>query len=277
MPINPSAVNPRVKVLASACILFSTLQSAHAKDAALESGTETDKWLVLVSPFAWAPAMKGQVELGGVKTNADLRSDEILHDLDSVFMGNIEVTNRTVGFFLDGVYAKTSQSDRVFGRKVGLEITQTTLAAGAYYRAYEYALGGNTVFNEPRTWRLEPMLGVRWTKLTTTVDVPSLGFSTHKKTHWTDPFVGLRTQIDLTERWTLSGSADTGGLDTASKKTYNGQAYLGYRLYLLEHPTVIRLGYRVLAQDYRTKDFTGKTFKYDVTQRGPVLGLSMRF
>ena len=91
------------------------------------------------------------------------------------------------------------------------------------------------------------------------------------------PFAGLRSQVDLNDRWTLSGAVDKGGFDTSSKKTYNGQAYLGYRLYLLEYPTLIRLGYRVLAQDYRTKDFTGKTFKYDVTQRGPVLGVSMRF
>ena len=84
-------------------------------------------------------------------------------------------------------------------------------------------------------------------------------------------------QADLTDRWTLSGETDTGGLDTSSKKTWNAQGYLGYRMYLADHPTILRVGYRVLAQNYRTTDFTGNTFKYDVTQRGPVLGLSMRF
>lgn len=84
-------------------------------------------------------------------------------------------------------------------------------------------------------------------------------------------------QADLTDRWTLSGEADAGGLDTSAKQTYNAQAYLGYRTYVFEHPTLVRVGYRVLAQDYRTRDFTGNTFKYDVTQRGPVIGLSMRF
>lgn len=265
------------KIILSAGSLLGIFQPAHAKEAAFNSSPERDEWLVLVSPFVWAPSMNGQVELGGAHTKADVGFSEVFHNLDSVFMGNLEVTNRTLGFFVDGVYAKTSQSEKTFGRKVGLDITQTTLTAGVYYRTYEYSLGGTTIFNEPRSWRIEPMLGVRWTKLSTTVDVDSLGFSTKKKTQWTDPLVGLRTQVDLTDRWTLSGTADTGGLDTASKKTYNGQAYLGYRLYLLDHPTIIRFGYRILAQDYRTKDFTGHTFKYDVTQRGPVLGLSMRF
>ncbi len=138
-------------------------------------------------------------------------------------------------------------------------------------------MGGQTIFGEPRTWRVEPTIGVRWTKLSTKLDIDSLGFSTKKKTEWTDPFVGLRMQADLTDRWTLSGETDTGGLDTSSKKTWNAQGYLGYRMYLADHPTIIRVGYRVLAQNYRTTDFTGNKFKYDVTQRGPVLGLSMRF
>ncbi|MFK7608262.1 MULTISPECIES: hypothetical protein [unclassified Pseudomonas] len=121
------------------------------------------------------------------------------------------------------------------------------------------------------------MLGVRWTKLTPLWMWTLLASALVKKPIGLTPFAGLRSQVDLNDRWTLSGAVDKGGFDTSSKKTYNGQAYLGYRLYLLEYPTLIRLGYRVLAQDYRTKDFTGKTFKYDVTQRGPVLGVSMRF
>ncbi|AZE00024.1 MULTISPECIES: hypothetical protein [Pseudomonas] len=84
-------------------------------------------------------------------------------------------------------------------------------------------------------------------------------------------------QSDLTGRWTLSGEADVGGFDTASKETFNAQGCLGYRIYLFEHPTILRAGYRVLSQNYRITDFTGNKFKYDVTQRGSVLGLSMRF
>ncbi|KMM85121.1 hypothetical protein TU78_07055 [Pseudomonas taetrolens] len=277
MLLNPVSVRPFVIILLSVGSLSGLAQPVIAQETVLKPTPERDEWLVLVSPFVWAPSMKGHVELGGVRTKADVGFNDVFHDLDSVFMGNLEVTNRTVGFFVDGVYAKTSQSERVFGRKVGLDITQTTLAIGGYYRAFEYSLDGTTLFNEPRTWRVEPMLGVRWTKLSTTVDIDALGFSTKKKTHWTDPFIGLRTQIDLTDHWTLSGTADTGGFDTSSKKTYNAQAYLGYRLYLMDNPTIVRVGYRVLAQDYRTKDFTGNEFKYDVTQRGPVLGLSMRF
>ena len=257
--------------------LLAVFDETHAQVSMGQNTSAQSDWLVLVSPFVWAPSMSGQVALGGVQTKADVGFGEVFDNLNSVFMGNVEITNRTVGFFLDGVYAKTQQSERLYGQKIGLSITQSTVAAGVYYRAYEAQLGGDTVFSESRTWRIEPTLGVRWTQLSTKVEVDSLGFGTKKKTHWTDPFIGMRMQTDLTDRWTLSGAADTGGLDTSSKKTYNAQAYLGYRTYVLEHPAIIRIGYRVLSQDYRTKDFTGNTFKYEVTQRGPLLGLSIRF
>lgn len=242
-----------------------------------DSRAGSGEWLVLASPFVWAPSSNGQVSLAGIDTKADVGFREVFNNLNSVFMGNLEITNRTVGFYVDGVYAKTRQSERLYGQKIGLSITQSTFAAGVYYRVYEQALGGSTVFGEPRTWRVEPTVGVRWSQLSTKVNIDSLGFSTKKKTHWTDPFIGVRMQADLTDRWTLSGEADAGGLDTSAKQTYNAQAYLGYRTYVFEHPTLVRVGYRVLAQDYRTRDFTGNTFKYDVTQRGPVIGLSMRF
>jgi hypothetical protein len=74
-------------------------------------------------------------------------------------------------------------------------------------------------------------------------------------------------QSDLTDRWALSGEADLGGFDTAYKKTFNIQGRPGYRTYLFENPTILRVGYRVLSQD---------KLKYDITQRGPVLSLSMR-
>ena len=277
MTLRLVAAKQMFRMMCMAWPLLGIYSTAQAEEPTAKTSAESDEWLVLVSPFVWAPSMNGQVALGGVDAKADVGFREIFNNINRVFMGNVEVTNRTLGFYLDGVYAKTSQSERAYGQKIGLDITQSTLAGGVYYRVYEYALGGNTVFGEPRTWRIEPTAGLRWTRITTKVDIDPVGFSTKKKTEWTDPFVGVRMQADLTDRWTLSGEADTGGFDTSSKKTYNAQAYLGYRTFLFEHPTIVRVGYRVLAQEYRTRDFTGNTFKYDVTQRGPVLGLSMRF
>ena len=156
-----------------------------------------------------------------------------------------------------------------------MKIKTTILAAGVYYRAYDLALGGNTVFGEPRHFTVEPTIGVRWTKLEADADAGFAGLN--KSADWTDPFVGIRLSGDLDERWNLAGEADIGGFGAGSKLAINAQAYLGYRTEMFSHPSILRVGYRYLSQDYATDDFTGNRFRWNVTQQGPVIGFSMRF
>ena len=116
---------------------------------------------------------------------------------------------------------------------------------------------------------------MRWTKIKADLSVGP--FSVSRKAEWTDPFVGVRLKTDLNERWNLAGEADIGGFGAGSKLSYNAQAYLGYRTFLFDRPTNLRVGYRVLSQDFKGPELLGHTFKWDVVQHGPVVGLSMRF
>lgn len=75
----------------------------------------------------------------------------------------------------------------------------------------------------------------------------------------------------------MNAEADVGGFGTGSKLSVNAQAYLGYRTHMGNLPTILRVGYRVLSQDYEGDDFTGNKFNWNVTQHGPVVGLSIRF
>ncbi|WP_276120155.1 hypothetical protein [Pararhizobium qamdonense] len=163
----------------------------------------------------------------------------------------------------------------VADHEIGLRIRTTILAAGAYYRIYDQLLGGETVFGDTRQFTIEPTVGLRWTKLQAKADAGFIGLD--KSADWLDPFIGVRLSTDLTDRWNLSGEADIGGFDTGSKLAINAQAYLGYRTEMFNHPTMLRVGYRYLSQDFETGDFSGNRFKWDVTQQRPVIGLSMRF
>ena len=241
------------------------------------SAVKADEWLVLVSPYVWGASMRGNVSVGGMSGELDKSLPEILSHLDSVFMGNVEVTNRRFGFYIDGVHAQTSESHSVSSQNVEATITQTSVAFGAFYRVYEYALGSLNVFGDPRAVTVDPSFGARWTKLKAKVDVDSLGVSGSKSANWTDPLIGLRIAADLSDRWTLLGQADFSAWDTTSKKTFSAQAFLGYRTFFFDYPTTVRVGYRVLHQEYETGDFTGNRFKYDMTQRGPGIGFTMRF
>jgi hypothetical protein len=234
------------------------------------------EWTVVVSPYAWAASLKGKGSLAGFDTDVDIPFSEIFSHLDLVAMGNVEITNDRWGVYFDGQYVKTSQQEHAFDNEIGLGIKTMTLSVGAFFVAYETELGGDTVFGKPRTLTIEPTAGVRWTQLK--ADVSALGVRVKKSADWTDPFVGVRVNADLTDRWNLFSEIDVGGFDIGSKLSVNAQTYLGYRTSMFGHQTIMRAGYRVLYQDYEDDDFTGANkFRWDVTQHGPVIGFSMLF
>lgn len=247
-----------------------------AERLAPRSAAPEREWAVIVSPYAWAASLKGNASLAGFDTDVDVPFSDIFHHLDFVAMGNIEVTNGLWGFYIDAQHVRTTQNEELLHNEIGLKIRTTSLAAGAYFKAYELDLGGDTVFGRPRTLSVEPTAGLRWTKLE--ADVSVLGLRANKSADWTDPFIGLRMNADLTERWNLFAETDIGGFGVGSRFSVNAQAYLGYRTMMFGRPTILRAGYRALYQDYANDDFTGvNKFRWDVTQHGPVVGFSMRF
>ncbi|NMN69151.1 MULTISPECIES: hypothetical protein [unclassified Rhizobium] len=258
------------------CLSSIVFSAARAADFDAERMEPEPKWAVIVSPYVWAASLKGNASLAGFDTDVDVPFSEIFDHLDLALMGNVEVTNGKWGVYFDGQHVQTSQDERVFAHEIGIDIKTTTLAAGAFFKAYEVELGGQTVFGKPRTISFEPTVGVRWTELK--ADVSAFGVSSTKSSDWADPFIGLRMNADLTDRWNLFAEADVGGFDVGSKVSVNAQAYLGYRIEMFGKPTILRAGYRLLYQDYENDDFTGANkFRWDVSQHGPVVGFSMRF
>lgn len=235
---------------------------------------DQQRWRVIFSPYVWGASLNGSAGMFGRSTDVNMPFKEILDNLDMSVMGNIEITNGTFGAYIDGQYTKTSQDEDILDHELALDITSTTLAGGVYYRIYERAFEGNTLFGNPRRLTIEPTAGLRWTQLKATLDVGP--FSRSRKVEWTDPFVGARVFYDINDRWNIFAEADIGGFGAGTKLSANGQIYLGYRTLVFDVPTIFRVGYRALYQDYRDDDIRDK-FKYDVTQHGPVIGFSVQF
>jgi len=253
--------------------------ASHAADIIAPPPVETElqdqqRWRVIFSPYVWGASLNGSAGLFGLRTDVDVPFRDIFDNLDVSFMGNVEVTNGTYGFYFDGQYTKTSQGADVLSEQLDMDITSTTLSGGAYYRLYEQPLDGTTLFGGQRVFAIEPTVGVRWTELKAQLNVGP--FSTSRKAEWTDPFVGTRIFYDINDRWNIFAEADIGGFGAGTKLSANGQIYLGYRTLVFDVPTTWRIGYRALYQDYRDND-GAEEFRYRVTQHGPVVGLSVQF
>ncbi|WP_183652989.1 hypothetical protein [Brucella daejeonensis] len=266
----------RRSILATTLLAISTSVSLAADVVSPPQAEIQDqqRWRVIFSPYVWGASLNGSAGLFGHSTDVDVPFRDIFDNLDMSFMGEAEITNGTMGFYINGQYVKTSQGENIRDNELDLEMTTTSLAAGAYYRIYEQALQGTTLFGEQRVFAIEPTVGVRWTKMKAELEVDA--FSGSREVEWTDPFVGTRIHYDINDRWNIFAEADIGGFGAGTRLSANGQIYLGYRTLVFDIPTTLRFGYRALYQDYRDDDGAGK-FKYDVTQHGPVIGMSVTF
>jgi hypothetical protein len=124
---------------------------------------------------------------------------------------------------------------------------------------------------QPLSLRLAPLAGARVTYLRVELDLDG-GPSVDESETWVDPLVGLRADLDLTERLALFGEAEVGGFGVGSDLAWNAQLFLTYRTAVFGVATDLALGYRALQQDYDHGDF-----KYDVTTYGPIIGAAFHF
>ena len=239
------------------------------------AAAQDDGWSVTVSPYVWTAALDGTSGLGRFETDVDIPFSETLESLDFALFGDVEVRRGRWGLFFDGQYVKTSQDEEIRSRELGLEITKSLVQGAVFYRIYDSPQGGDTATGAPRRFTIDPMVGLRWNSLK--ANLSAQGQELSRKAEWTEPFVGVRSSWDVGARWNLSGEADVGGFGIDRKKSANAQAFLGYRTYLLQRPSMVRVGYRTFHQEYATGGAGERAFRWDVTQHGPVIGLSMTF
>lgn len=190
---------------AAALGLASWLAFAPAADAADMAAPMTaapaiapPEWTVTVSPYLWATSLNGDVAVFGYKRHVDVPFRDTLKHLQFGFMGAVEVQRGNLGFYVNGQYADIESQEDFRRLDIGVGSRMTMLAAGAFYRIHETALGGSTVHGGPQVLALDPLVGVRWTRLTGSIRVAGIGLSESES--WLDPYVGARATLDLGER-----------------------------------------------------------------------------
>nr|WP_316628282.1 hypothetical protein [uncultured Brevundimonas sp.] len=253
----------------------SLLTLAAAGAATAQDRDEADGWRVTVSPYVWATSLDGHVKLAGRRAPVDVPFSDAFKHLESIAMGDIEVRKGRWAGFVDYQYARTNEGMSLMGLPSELGTRSTTVAGGLAYRLVDSPLGGRTVFGDPRSFRVRPIVGARWSKLRADLNTP-LG-ATSKGVEWTDMLVGLRVEADATDRWTLRGQVDAGGLDGNNRSSRSWQALATYHTPLAGGAVAVNLGYRLLEQNYQQNDFTGQRFDWSVTRHGPIVGLSLTY
>lgn len=244
----------------------------------------------MAAPYAWAFGLEGDIGVGDRVASIDDSFLDIMDQSDSIvaLQGHVEARYRRVGAFLDGAYADitltpgASATRRLFDAEVDTDIDEEILLveAGAFYRVLEEQRLWGEPANGGGLLSADLLAGARYTSLDFDVDAEltvnqqEIEADFEGDRDWVDPFVGVRTDLRLTESIDLSLRGDVGGVVTGSDFTWNTQALLGYRFALFGAPATAWGGYRALGQEY--DDSSGdREFTWDVVLHGPIIGMSV--
>lgn len=213
-----------------------------------------------VNLYLFAADVDGSVSKGEMKYTVDQPFRETLKTLDSSFMAHADLSKGKWGLYADKQIVKTSQQAQVIYLPIAVHTKLDQSSYGVYYQTYispEY-----TIKNQAKLI-VEPTIGIHRTKAEATLTALNQSIETDAK--WNEFFWGSRFKYNFNSAWNLS-SEMTFGIEN----TLSAQAYIGYRIAVLNRDVNLRVGYRYFEQDYKSNDF-----QWDIRQHGPVVGINL--
>ena len=247
------------------CSLFFTLLLCHTSYAETQGN---DTWQFQLAPYAWLAGMDGTMATlpGLPPANIDMDFwDDIADNVDASLMLVGEARKGRYGVFMDISYTDIEDDNATAGPYFSsvVSITESWIVS---------ATGLYRLINNPGVF-LDLIAGIRYWSVDSTLELRSgllPGRGVSNKEDWVDPLVGVKGLSTLgASKFFVSGGLAIGGFGAGSDFMWDANVNLGYRWGEMFSTTI---GYRYLEVDYEDNGFL-----YDVTQDGPVLGLSWRF
>lgn len=238
-----------------------------------------DPWRFEFTSWIWLMGLSGDVGPRGLTVDVDASFLDLLDDSDSIlaFSGRAEIGYEKLGFYVDGLYADLGIDDESGPRgltDIDIDFDQSILDFGVMYRIGDWEPTGRAA-GSGRNLTLDLYAGGRYSNLEITFDPRQLE-PIKQSRNWIDPIFGAKVVVPLSERWLLWVNGDVGGFGVSSDITWSTTGVLGYDFHLGRMPATLYVGYRAIGWDYSDGSGTSK-FTWDITEHGPLLGLSIRF
>jgi hypothetical protein len=248
-------------------ILVPTLVIATAAGAA-----PAQEWQHTLTPYLWMSGMSGKTAigtaLGPVEADVDVGFGDILKNLKIGGMVAYRGDRGPWTVMADAIYMNLEADKASSVGPVRLdataEVKQTALEADLGYRLAEHTVA---------------FVGLRYNEIDADLSLvrsgPGAGAnrSAGRSESWTDPVIGVVTQLPLNERWSLGLRGDLAGFGVGSDLTWQAMATVHWKA---SDTLEVVGGYRYLDADYENGS-GASLFKYDMVTSGPGLGVSFKF
>ncbi len=255
------SLNRRIASLAVALPLLLTPFWANAQDSSKD-------WHHSVYVYVMGAAIDGKAQIGPVEVPVDLSVSDVFGALEFGAMAAYRAENDTWSFSADATFMGLAGSDTTEGGRLNgtIDVDQFTLMGTVGRRVSE-----NTEF----------LFGLAYFDLSTDLRVTSTGgvpvdLAASRDADWIDPTIGLRYNRPISDKWRLNLRGDVGGFGVGSDLMYHLLANVQWQA---SETVGMVFGYRLIDFDYEdgTSDLGGNYQHYDLTEQGPLIGVSFSF
>lgn len=255
------------------CMAILTILCATSFSQASAS-KKTDQWQYEITPYLLTAGIEGTAGVRGFNTDLDASFSDIIDNLDMGFMGLFVARKGPWSFGLDGVYIDLdNESTTPVKGPAGFRSGNGKLDVSSTMYIAQGTVGYRLVDGKTM---LDGFGALRYTKLDLDMDV-AIQFDEPKpfdgadsadgSENWLDAVIGLHVLHSVSDKVALLGYLDIGG--GGSDLTYQLMAGVNWEF---SKGYTAKLGYRHLYWDYEDGGFV-----WDMTAKGPYLGLGIRF
>lgn len=237
-------------------LLFLQAQKSHAANHALK---------LEIAPYLWDLNMSGRVNVSTSSAHIDKsRPGGMLW---------MKLSKDKFGLFATGIYNQMSGNKQSGPISVHVVNKFGIFSGGIDYVLLQWQLSHA---NEDALIKFVPYAGFRYTLKNTDATISLWGFSTSLTHHenWTDPFIGLRLNYNITRAWQILLSGDIGGTNRTTDYSYNTIVQLGYGSQFSLSKISAYVGYQILKQHY-SHGQNLNYFAWDMKLAGPLIGISI--
>lgn len=245
------------RITSLAAVIPALLFSCHSLAEEASQG-----WQHTVFVYGMGAAIDGTAQIGNVEVEVDLSMSDVLDALEFGAMAAYRADNGTWSFTADATFMGLGGSQRTEGGRVKgeIDVDQWTLM-GTFGRRW--------------TDHLEFLFGLAYVDLSADLKVTGelVNLAAGRDADWIDPTVGLHYSQPLGDAWRVNLRGDIGGFGIGSDFMYHLLAGAGWQA---SDAVGVFFGYRLISFDY--EDGSGRDYqRYDLTEQGPLVGVSISF
>ena len=238
-----------------ACVALVAATTTQAQEA-------SGDWKQTVFIYGMGAAIDGTAQIGNLELPVDMSISDLFDALKFGAMAAYRAENGVWSFEGDVTYMNLGVDQNGPREKVRgeLDTEQLTLMATVGRRISPY---------------VEGLFSLAYFDLSNDLEVQVLNqrLGASRDADWIDPLIGLAAAVPFAGKWTYSLRGDIGGFGVGSDLTWqvlttvrrqNTELFGWY------------IGYRAIGFDY--EDGQGRNYqRYDLTQQGPLAGISFSF